>query len=410
MSTAIQPPQRPPQKWRDVAIEKSEFITDAWEVTKAYLGRAAEWVLFLCMVINVVQILPGVAFLPVVNNIVLGLQIVMLDIGGFSLMTMADHAKSQGKEKAAHHANVTAWVLITIMILTLVLFIAPILFPTPHLGAHQQAPAFDLATFAKTAENVLILIRIVMTVIYGKVIHGLRSGSSHLPVVVQDRLSELFSQIELHLAGVQYRFKTEGQEVRSHLRAEMQEVQDRLRAEVQQALQEHAQAVLTGVQNTLTEHLIGVQEMVQQDTSLDLQEVVQQAIQVQATQLVESLNEVRREVRTTITEARSISRSTAESTGTITTAKSPHGGTHSRTTRGIVPSTVAVPGTVITCEDTGTETTPVTPIPIELYIKEQIALNRIPSLNEIVQACRCSKTTASQARQKLIPSSIESVQ
>jgi hypothetical protein len=103
----VSPQPRSAASWRDVAIAKSEIITDAWEVTKTYAGRIAEWVLFLCMIANIIEILPGVALWPAISNIVLGVQVVMLDIGGFSLASMADHARSQGDEKAAQRASVT---------------------------------------------------------------------------------------------------------------------------------------------------------------------------------------------------------------------------------------------------------------------------------------------------------------
>lgn len=42
-------------------MSKAEAITDAWEVAKAYAGRVAEWVLFLCVIINIIEMLPGIA-------------------------------------------------------------------------------------------------------------------------------------------------------------------------------------------------------------------------------------------------------------------------------------------------------------------------------------------------------------
>jgi hypothetical protein len=53
--------QQQTQTWKDKALEKSEVITDAWEVTKVYFGRLAEWVLFGCMIANIIEILPGLA-------------------------------------------------------------------------------------------------------------------------------------------------------------------------------------------------------------------------------------------------------------------------------------------------------------------------------------------------------------
>ena len=58
--------------WREAALAKSEIISDAWEVTKTYAGRIAEWILFLCMVMNILEIL--VTLPTTLSNIVLGTQ------------------------------------------------------------------------------------------------------------------------------------------------------------------------------------------------------------------------------------------------------------------------------------------------------------------------------------------------
>ncbi len=151
-----------PKHWKDAALAKAEAITDAWEVVKAYAGRAAEWVLFVCMIINIVEMLPGVTVAQWVLNLVLGVQVVMLDIGGLSLSTMAAHARLMGDLKAAKRAGTTSAFLIGLMIVTLLLVSIGLLFPTVK-------PYTDLA------EKGLILIRVVMTVIYSHVIHSLRS-------------------------------------------------------------------------------------------------------------------------------------------------------------------------------------------------------------------------------------------
>ena len=107
-----------PKHWKDAALAKAEAITDAWEVVKAYAGRAAEWVLFVCMIINIIQMLPGVAVARWVLNLVLGVQVVMLDIGGLSLSTMSAHARALGDVKAAKRAGTTSAFLIGLMIVT----------------------------------------------------------------------------------------------------------------------------------------------------------------------------------------------------------------------------------------------------------------------------------------------------
>jgi hypothetical protein len=138
-------------------------------VVKAYAGRAAEWVLFVCMIINIVEMLPEVNLPTSVTNTVLGVQVVMLDIGGLSLSTMSAHARLMGDMKAAKRAGTTSAFLIGLMIVTLLLVSVGLLFPAAK-------PYTDLA------EKGLILIRVVMTVVYSHVIHSLRSTNSQVSV------------------------------------------------------------------------------------------------------------------------------------------------------------------------------------------------------------------------------------
>ncbi len=108
-----------PQHWRDLVIAKSEIISDAWEVTKAYAARLAEWVLFICMIFNIIEILPEIHLPAAVSSAVLGTQAVTLDIAGFGLASMADHAKRCGNLAAAKRASITGYCLIGIMLITL---------------------------------------------------------------------------------------------------------------------------------------------------------------------------------------------------------------------------------------------------------------------------------------------------
>src|SRR5260370_28904858 len=115
--------------WKDAALQKAEVITDTWEVVKAYAGRAAEWVLLLCLIVNIVEMLPGVNLPATMTNTVLGIQVVMLDIGGMSLSTMAAHIRALGDAEAAKKASITSTFLIGLMIVTLLLVTIGLLFP-----------------------------------------------------------------------------------------------------------------------------------------------------------------------------------------------------------------------------------------------------------------------------------------
>lgn len=155
--------------WKTAALRNAEVITDAWEVAKAYAGRGAEWVLFLCMIANIIAMLPGMAVPVCLSDIVLGVQVVMLDIGGMALGTMATHMREQGNKEAAKKADTTSRFLIGLMILTLLLVSIGVLFPAVKL-------------YTDMAEKGLILVRVVMTVVYSHVIHSLRG--SHSPAAV----------------------------------------------------------------------------------------------------------------------------------------------------------------------------------------------------------------------------------
>lgn len=185
--------------WRDRAITTSEKITDGWEVVKSYLARIAEPVLFVMMVANIIEMLPGVTVWPWFSALVLGIQAVSLDVAGFGLNTMADHARRAGNEKAATKAERTGWLLIGIMIATLLAVATGMLFP-------------QVVWILVYIEKALILIRVALTVWYGYVIHGLRSSDHTVvtaPVPVQSapdyeqleaRLQEKIAQLESQLA------------------------------------------------------------------------------------------------------------------------------------------------------------------------------------------------------------------
>jgi len=116
--------------------------------------------------------------------------VVMLDIGGFSLASMADQARQQGNERAARRAARTGWFLIGVTILTLLLVSIGLLWP--HTPAIQD--------FTGKAEKGLILVRVIMTVIYGHVIHSLRRATTTRQ---HTTFTEQFTKLSEHLTETQ---------------------------------------------------------------------------------------------------------------------------------------------------------------------------------------------------------------
>jgi hypothetical protein len=184
---SVSSPRPPAPSWREAALARSEIITDAWEVTKTYAGRLAEWVLFGCMVANIVEIVASVPL--AVSNIVMGTQVIMLDVGGFSLASMGDHAREQGDERAARKASVTGYFLIAVTIVTLLLVTVGLLW----------SPA---KSYTDGAEKGLILVRVVMTVIYTHVIHSLRRATTQRQ---QATFTEQFTELSQRLTESEQR-------------------------------------------------------------------------------------------------------------------------------------------------------------------------------------------------------------
>lgn len=170
--------------WKEEAITRAEGITDAWEIAKVYAGRLAEWILFLCMIANIIEILPGVQLWGWFINGVLGFQAVTLDVAGFGLATMAEQARLVGKDEVARRAKQTAYVLIGLMMVTVLCISIGTLWP-------QVKGTTDFA------DKILILIRVGMTVWYGHVLHDLRQHTGNvLPTsVIEERLSQLTERV-----------------------------------------------------------------------------------------------------------------------------------------------------------------------------------------------------------------------
>lgn len=229
--------------WKNAALAKSVIITDAWEVTKTYAGRIAEWVLFACMIMNIIEMLPGIHLDTIITNTVLGVQVVMLDVGGFSLASMADHARANGDEEAANKAETTGKFLIGIMIVTLLLVAIGLLFP----------PAKQ---YTDMAEKGLILVRVVMTVVYSHVIHSLRRAETtminldtHAQIAA---ISEQFSETINTLTG------NFAQQIQ-HLTDELSRMENTL----QNRLNESSAMMENTLQNTLQQEIATIYERLQ---------------------------------------------------------------------------------------------------------------------------------------------------
>lgn len=154
------------QHWRDKAVNQSAVVSDLWDVFQAWAGHFTHWILFFCMIENIISMLPDMTIAGWITNTVLGVQVIALDIGGLSLATLAKYAKEQGHEEEAKQAGRTSKFLIVMMMVTLVLVGAGVIYPI-------------VKPYTDDAEKVLILVRILMTVWYGHILHALRSANNN---------------------------------------------------------------------------------------------------------------------------------------------------------------------------------------------------------------------------------------
>lgn len=212
--------------WKDRAIAAAETISDAFDVAKAYGAHIANWVLFLCLVANLLEMVSP-AFQAMVGMVVVGIQSIMLDVAGFGLTAMAASARRRGDEKSARKANFMGWTLITVMAITVTLI---------------TLAAFDsqLASFVQQADNALMLTRVIVTVFYGHIVHQIREeGTAH-----ENRLAEL----ETEVSTLQQQIKTKEQEV-SNMQGQLSGVQKTV-SSLQQQLEDEKDKV-SGMQHKL---------------------------------------------------------------------------------------------------------------------------------------------------------------
>jgi hypothetical protein len=168
------------QSWRDRSIERSRVLTDGFEVALTWAGGLADWILFLCLVSNIVEVLAHLAGTPF-SNIVMGTQSILLDIGGFALLTMAVHAHQRGERHTRNSAAFVGGLLMAVTLATVVLITVGNLWP-------------KAADQVQNINQALILARIGMTIVYECTIHLLRHAEQHEQRAAAAQVHQTFSE------------------------------------------------------------------------------------------------------------------------------------------------------------------------------------------------------------------------
>lgn len=209
MQQAVQPST----PWKQAAMQNAEKLTDVWDVVKSWLGRAAEIILTICMFAQLIGMLPGVNYPLLLNNVILGVQIIMLDFGAFALAPLAEHARAIGQDEAAKRADDMATFLIWLVMITILIIIVG------QFSAIFGAYAQYVNDFVKYAEPVLILVRVGSVVKYIHVIHSLRGSTAIAPIpqpeqqkTIDDILARIDRQAH-HLSTVEQSIATLAQQI-----------------------------------------------------------------------------------------------------------------------------------------------------------------------------------------------------
>ena len=154
--------QPPSKNWKRDAMKRAGVISDAFEVFKAWLAHFANWILFFCLIGNILQTVVSLG--SELSGTLLCIQCVMLDVAGASLYTMAQHAKSEGNEKGANLAMFMSIILLIIMTVTALNGTLNSIFPS-------------LSWLVEDVNYGLIFARIVIVVAYGNIVHQLNTST-----------------------------------------------------------------------------------------------------------------------------------------------------------------------------------------------------------------------------------------
>jgi len=212
------------KQWKHTAIQRSEVITDTWDVAKVYLGRGAVVILFICMIGDVIQVLPGGLLAQWIIATILGVQIVTIDVAGFGLQSIAEAARLNGDEKGYRKAINTSYALIAIMMITLFLLTIGQIWP-------------NTKGIVSIANDVLILVRVGMTVLYGHIVHSLGKSQSHsVPSHIVEDLQRQIERLRQDHEATVRRLETETRDKVTFLETQQQQKIDAAIQEVESRL------------------------------------------------------------------------------------------------------------------------------------------------------------------------------
>lgn len=286
---------------------RSNYVTWFTDWLMGLTSKFAEIVLYATVIYSCAELYPGVTLPSGLNLAVFLLQMGALDIGGIGLNKLAKQARKDKNDEGAHKAELLSMWLIGIMIASLV---------TASLElAISRIPGIDKSQTAATViqvaqiivELILVVARAVCAVLYGKVIHSLKSDApetilvptkqADLEAVIIQQLQPAFQQLANIASTVQQiGVSTEArfQQIESTFRVSIESAMDQLQqfqiesqrqtestfteriGMLAETIQSHGQAL--SVLPDFTEQL----EQIESASQLQLRTVTEEVTQVKA--------------------------------------------------------------------------------------------------------------------------------
>jgi hypothetical protein len=173
-------------------LARSNYITAFTDWFMGLAGKATELVLYATVLYSCAQLYPGVSLPANVSLAVFLIQMGALDIGGLSLGKLAKQAREDGNPQGADRAATLSKWLIGIMLAGVI-----------TVGVEHVIPLGD--QIQTGVQLVLVVGRSFCAVLYGRVVHDLKTDStSQKASELTSLLTEMFSH-ELTLAMEQTR-------------------------------------------------------------------------------------------------------------------------------------------------------------------------------------------------------------
>jgi hypothetical protein len=138
------------------------------------------------MAISLVEMIPSITLNDTFTGTVFVIQMITLDVAGFGLTSLAKAVKRAGDEETANTASTVGLLLIGIMVVSMLSGGIDRLF-----GA--KIPA--VKEWMLYVDDFLILVRVGMTVFYGKIMHSLRDSQQHMQAQTDTRIADLESDL-----------------------------------------------------------------------------------------------------------------------------------------------------------------------------------------------------------------------